>query len=82
MFLLFLPAAGRRNDGAVVESGMAEYSTASANKSDSRWIINFRGHVCDVRYSNQRSRGFAIRLASVVSEGLTRQGNASYIFRP
>ena len=24
----------------------------------------------------------SVRLASVVSEGLTRQGNASYIFRP
>ncbi len=75
--LLFLPAAGRFKSGTY-GGGASSYNILVADSNTRIWgsdVVFFSKEI------SPHIRG-AVRLASVVSEVLTRQGNASYIFRP
>ncbi len=80
LHLLFLPAAGMW----WINNGLFSFSGELAYRHVNRGYlchVNSQFNVCRTLVSDDASRR-AVRLARVVSEGLTRQGNASYIFRP
>ena len=79
--LLFLPAAGYRDDHRVSLSEGSWWST-SLDTAGKQVRFSIAQAYVGLNEFYRGYRAQSIRLASVVSEGLTRQGNASYIFRP
>ncbi len=83
MHLLFLPAAGFSHDNGQTQrpNSAGRYAGDSAASGTRQLCPTFDESSVQVGDWN-RLRRHSVRLASVVSEVLTRQGNASYIFRP
>ena len=78
---LFLPAAGQRKSDSISQDGkMLSYWTASSYDVNQAWRVLISAGGFDANSYNSRFWGWSIRLARVVSEGLTQTWKCHIVF--
>lgn len=65
---LFLPVTGRRDGASVNNTGVGYYWSSTASSATLAYLVRFLGSSFVSQYNDDRCFGYAVRLASVVSE--------------